>query len=134
MYYSVKIKRVVVGENGNDKTIAETFITDVELFAEAEMKGLQEYNGECDVIAIKRLNNLREFVNDESDPDEYIYMATLTDTFVSETGVETETKYDVAVYAKDIKEANKRLDDYMNMGLQDLTLIGVKRTKIISVL
>ena len=51
MYYEVTSKRVVVDPKGNDKEISERFIVvNCELFGEAEMKTLQEYNGENDVV------------------------------------------------------------------------------------
>ena len=135
MYYGIKIKRTIIGSDGNDKVVAEDYLTDVELFCEAENNGYQEFNGECDVVAIKRLPTLREFVNEPTeDTSEYIYMATLIDTFVNEDGSEVETKYNVAVYAENIDSATKKLNEYMRQGLDDLTLVSIKRTKIVSVL
>ena len=109
MYYEVTSKRVVIDPKGNDKEISERFIVDnCELFGEAEMKTLQEYNGENDVVAIKQ-SKIREFVNEKNEEqDEHIYLATIVIIFVDEnTGAEKETKYVVGLWATSTENATK---------------------------
>lgn len=134
MYYQIKLKRTIIDNRGNDKTINEDYLCDVELHGEAEMKGFELFNGECDVTTVKRVQNLREFVNEEQEYDTDIYMATLIDTFTNDDGNESETKYNVAVYAKDINDANKLLNEYLKQGLSDLTLVCIKKTKIVELI
>lgn len=134
MYYQIKIKRTIIDGKGNDKNINEDYLCDVELHGEAEMKGFELFNGECDVTSVKRLPALREFVNEEPEYDTDIFMATLIDTFTDEDGNESETKYNVAVYAKEINEAAKLLNEYLKQGLADLTLVCVKKTKIVALI
>jgi hypothetical protein len=114
MFYQVKIKRTVIDDKGNDRSVTEDYIVDQELFGESEMRGYQEFNGECDVVAIKRLPNLKEFVNERNDEvDVDLYLATLEDKFVNDDGEESSVKYNVIVYAQHINEANRLLDEYL---------------------
>lgn len=134
MYYQIKVRHTIVDSKGNDKSVTEDYLCDVELHGEAEMKGFELFNGECDVTSVKRLPALREFVNEEPEYETDIFMATLIDTFTDEDGNESETKYNVAVYARDINDANKLLNEYLRQGLADLTLVCIKKTKIVELL
>lgn len=136
MYYEVTSKRVVIDPKGNDKEISERFIVDnCDLFGEAEMKTLQEYNGENDVVAIKQ-SKIREFVNKKNEEqDEHIYLATIVSIFVDETtGAEKETKYFVGLWATSTEKATKIAVDYMAQGLSDLVLVGIKRTNFVDII
>ena len=54
MFYEIKLKVEKENSKGEMKEVVEHFITDVELFAEAEANGMEQYNGNCDVISITR--------------------------------------------------------------------------------
>lgn len=56
MFYEIKLKVEKENSKGEMKEVIEHFITDVGLFAEAEAKGLEQYNGNCDVFSITRSN------------------------------------------------------------------------------
>lgn len=133
MFFEITIKRTVMDKNGNDKTVNERFITkDCTLFAEAEYKGIEYYNNEGEVVAIKIIN-IKEFINERSDDDEYLFFSTIEDKFVDDNG-EKDTKYVVAVFARSFDEASHLTKEYMKMGLNDMTLVAVKRTKIIDLI
>ena len=114
------------------KEVVEHFITDVELFAEAEANGLEQYNGNCDVISITR-SNVVEIVN-EKEEDKPFYKATLIDIFIDDNGNEKETKYYNLVCAKDITEANRLMQEHMRQGLNDMRLDAIQKTKIIDLI
>lgn len=90
MFYEIKLKVEKENSKGEMKEVVEHFITDVELFAEAEANGLEQYNGNCDVISITR-SNVVEIVN-EKEEDKPFYKATLIDIFIDDNGNEKETK------------------------------------------
>lgn len=134
MWYEVKLKVTKQDNKGNDKEIAESFACDVELFAQAEQKGMEQYNGECDVVAIKR-SNVREFANDrDTSKAQNIYKATIEDTFVSDDGSEKKTKYHVALFATDVREATSIAESYMAQGLNDMTLVSVSKTSLLDII
>ena len=110
MFYEIKLKVEKENSKGEMKEVIEHFITDVELFAEAEAKGLEQYV-DCDVISITRSKAV-EIVN-EKEEDKPFYKATLIDIFIDDNGNEKETKYYNLVCAKDITEANRLMQEHM---------------------
>lgn len=132
MFYEIKLKVEKENSKGEMKEVVEHFITDVELFAEAEAKGLERYNGDCDVLSITR-SKVIEIVN-EKEEDKPFYKATLIDIFIDDNGNEKETKYYNLVCAKDITEANRLMQEHMRQGLNDMRLDGIVKTKIIDLI
>lgn len=132
MFYELKLKTQRENSKGEMKEVKEHFITDVDLFCEAEAKGMELYNGNCDVFSIIR-SKIREIVNDKQE-DKPFFKATLIHIFVNDDGTEKETPYPVLVCASDLKEANRLMEDYMKQGLNDFRLEGIVKTKIIEVL
>lgn len=139
MFYEIKLKVEKENSKGEMKEVVEHFITDVGLFAEAEANGLEqyngncdEYNGNCDVISITR-SKVIEIVNEKEEGKPF-YKATLIDIFIDDNGNEKETKYYNLVCAKDITEANRLMQEHMRLGLNDMRLDGIVKTKIIDLI
>ena len=132
MFYEIKLKVEKDNSKGEKKEVIEHYITDVELFAEAEAKGVEQYNGNCDVLYITR-SNVVEIVN-EKEEDKPFYKATLIDIFIDDNGNEKETKYYNLVCAKDITEANRLMQEHMRQGLKDMRLDAIQKTKIIDLI
>lgn len=132
MFYEIKLKVEKENSKGEMKEVVEHFITDVGLFAAAEANGLEQYNGNCDVISIIR-SNVVEIVN-EKEEDKPFYKATLIDIFIDDNGNEKETKYYNLVCAKDITEANRLMQEHMRQGLNDMRLDGIVKTKIMDLI
>lgn len=131
MFYEIKLKVEKENSKGEMKEVIEHFITDVELFAEAEAKGLEQYV-DCDVISITRSKAV-EIVN-EKEEDKPFYKATLIDIFIDDNGNEKGTKYYNLVCAKDITEANRLMQEHMRQGLNDMRLDGIVKTKIMDLI
>lgn len=133
MYYEIKLRTEKENAKGEMKEVTEHYITNVELFAEAEQKGMEMYNNECDVFSIVR-SKVSEIVNESDKTDEnHFFKATIVDVYTDESGNEKETKYFVLVAAKDIPEANKRMEDYLRQGF-DMKLDGIVKTRILDVI
>lgn len=133
MFYEIKLKTEKENAKGETKEVAEHYITDAELFSEAEQKGLELYANKCDVFAVSR-SKIREIVNlGDKTEENHFFKATITDVFTDDAGNEKETKYFVLVAAKDIPEANRRMEDYLRQGF-DMKLDGIVKTKILEVL
>lgn len=131
MLYEVKIKIERENAKGELKQVSEHYIIDnLELFAEAEAKAIEEF-GDCDVFYIAR-SKIKEIVNDKEISKPF-FKATIVDVYTSEDGSEKETQYQVLVCAKDIKEANKIMEEYLKQGI-DMRLDGITKTKIIDIL
>lgn len=132
MLYELKLKTKKLSDNGEEKEVIERYITDVEFFAEAEAKGMEQYNGECDVFAISQ-SKIIEIVN-KKEGDKPFFKATIINTYIDDAGNDKEMKYPVLVCAKDIIEATKLMQDYMRQGLEDMRLDAIQKTKILDVL
>lgn len=134
MFYEVISKRFVTDAKGNDKEVAEKFIIDnCEFCSESEKIMLLEYNGENRCTSIKE-SNLREFVNERQDDDQAIFLATLEDVFVTDDGDEKATRYVVGLFANTVEEATKVMIEYMRQGMGNLSLVSIKKTKIVDLL
>ena len=134
MFFEIAIQRIVLDKKGNDKSVLERyFVENCELFGEAELKGLELYVNNADVIAVK-ISSIVEFVNRRTNDEQAIYVATLENVFVDENDVEKTTRYKVALFAKNIQDATNITLEYMKGGVEYMNLIGMKRTKFIDIL
>lgn len=135
MFYEGITKRHQMNDKGLDVVVTEKWLVEnVEFFAEAELKLLEEWNNECDVIALKQ-SKLREMINEREDDEQDIYLSQIEDIFVDEnSGEEKATKNVVGLFAKSLEEATRETLKYMQMGITDMTLVKVQRTKIVEVL
>lgn len=106
MLYEITTKTTRVKEDGSEKEVTERYITDCELFSEAEYAGMKTYkdaSGGGDVIAIKR-SNVREIVNEQDDKD-YYYKATIVTKTIDDKENEKEQKYYCLIRADNPTEA-----------------------------
>ena len=135
MFYEVTSKRTVMDAKGNAKLIAEKYLVEnIEFFAEAEQKILTYFNNENEVPAIKQ-SKLKEFVNKRTTETQTIFFATLESIFVDElTGEDKATKYVVGLFAENIDDAYVITNKYMSQGLENLVLVGIKKTKIVELI
>lgn len=134
MYYSISVKHVILDKKGNDKETITKFLTDVELFADAEYKGLQQFPKGCDVTSISR-TPIKEFANERTNQEgEAIYIAKITSTFLSDNGEEKKTKNVVALYALSTTNADKIVSEYMAQGLDDMECEKIEKTSFVDVI
>lgn len=135
MFYEGITKRTEMDKNGADKSVTEKWLVDgCTFFAEAEVKLLEEWNNECEVIALKQ-SKLREMINERTDDEQEIYLSTIEDIFIDEnSGEEKATKYVVGLFAKSLEQATRETIKYMQQGISDMNLIKVQRTKFVDVL
>ena len=100
MYFETSNKITVVDKKGNDRQVVEKIlVNNVNLFSEAELKSIEWYNNENEVVAIKMLPKLMDFANERTHLEEAIYMATIESLFVDEDDNEKTTRYNVGIYA-----------------------------------
>lgn len=134
MIFEITLSRIIMDKKGNDRSISEKYYVDnIELFGEAEMRGIELYANNSDVVAVK-ISSIKEFINKRVDDEQSIYNATIESVFVDENEVEKTMRYKVALFAKSIQEATNIALEYMRGGLEDMSLIGIKRTKFIDIL
>lgn len=133
MFYHGSIKVNKLNEKGEEKEVKESYIIEnIDLFAEAEQKLLELYDGQCDPFDIRRLN-IMEIVNQPFE-DSKIFKSKLISTFVDDKGKEKETSYHVILFAKNIENANSIIREYVKSGLQDFEIKSISETKYLEVL
>lgn len=133
MLYEITTKVRKLQKDGSEKEVTERYITDCELFAEAEHAGMHsyaDYSQEGDVIAIKR-SDIHEVVN-ESDDKDYYYKAKIVTKTIDGNANEKEQKYYVLIRADSLIEATNKANEYMKQGLDDMSLDGMVKTSIIA--
>ena len=139
MLYETSIKTTIVDKNGNDKTFTSKYLVEnAELFGEVEKKLYEEFGSETgfEVASIK-ISKLREIINEapQGETECKIYFATIVDKFYdADKDITTETKYVVALFAHNIKEAHQAIGQYMKQGFEDMELVAIKETKYLGVL
>lgn len=133
MYYEVTLKVTKQDNKGNDKEVKENFLVEnAELWQEVENRALALYNGEADIVAMKR-SSVIEVVNEKKE-DTPIFKAKLISTYVDEKGKEKEKSWIVALFASDMNEANKKMQEYIKQGMEDLTLREIKQTNLLEII
>lgn len=136
MFYEATTKVTRTNERGEEKDVLERYvIKDCLSFQEAEERAAITYaydNLDGDVVAIRR-SKLYEIVNENKTDGKY-FKAKLASVFVDEKGKEKVTFYHVLVNADNMDNANKKMKEYINQGLSDMSLVEIKETKIISVI
>ena len=133
MYFEVQVGITIIDEKGKQKDVQKNHIIDgCEFFAQAETAIMQHYEGDCDVLAIKK-SKIKEFINDKKSEDEDIYVTTITQTYEI-NGKTTKMKYKVALYATSIQEATQKTQHYMAQGLDDMVCEEMKKTDFMDVL
>lgn len=133
MLYEITTKVKKLQKDGSEKEVTERYITDCELFAEAEHAGMHsyvDYQQEGDVVAIKR-SNAREIVNEQDDKD-YFCKAKIVTKTIDDNENEKEQKYYVLIRADSLIEATNKANEYMKQGLDDMSLDGMVKTRIIA--
>ena len=135
MFYEVSNKITVIDKRGNDRQVVEKILVEnINLFSEAELKAIEWYNNENEVIAIKQLPKLMELVNRRESEDQAIYIATIESIFIDDDDSEKTTRYIVGIFALSLENATKIALDYMRSGMTDLSLVSIKKTKIVEVI
>nr|DAW10759.1 MAG TPA: protein of unknown function (DUF4494) [Caudoviricetes sp.]DAY73315.1 MAG TPA: protein of unknown function (DUF4494) [Caudoviricetes sp.] len=133
MYYEVTLKVTKQDNKGKDKEVKESFLVEnAELWSEVEQRGLELYNSEADIVAMKR-SSVIEVVNEKKE-DTPIFKAKLISTYVDEKGKEKEKSWVVALFAADMNEANKKMQEYIKQGMEDLTLREIKQTNLLEII
>lgn len=137
MFYEIAIKVNRMQENGKEKEVVERYIADAETFTEAEAKGVKEYADyqlKGDVVAIKR-SNVYEIVNENNGEYDKLFKAKIVSIFVDEkTEKEKEQPYHVLIWATDMDDANRKVQEYMKQGLSDMRWVLTKETNLIDVI
>lgn len=129
-----KVARII---DGKTRKRTETYLTDKELFSEAEYAVMtvlnEEYEAglvECSEIQSLRLSSIKEICTQWL--SDYIlsgypsFIATLKDTFNDDDGTEKILKHKVLLWAENLTQANQRVQQLAREGY-DMQIEGIKQ-------
>lgn len=134
MLYEVSSRRTIIDRKGNDKSITEHFLVDkAEIFADAERAVFDLFNGENDVIAIKR-SGIADIANDRENDEQSLYLATFEQTDVDDKGNESKSRRVVVFHDDGLQSATSAALKYADSDMGDLTLIGIRKSKFENVI
>ncbi|MGN0929865.1 MAG: DUF4494 family protein [Alphaproteobacteria bacterium] len=131
--YEVKLEYVIQDKGGNDKKVKETFLVEnMASFGNAETAVLNYWNCECDILAVS-LSKVMEVLNyptSEEKEESKIFKVVLIQTFTDDNGEEKDSKYTVALWAKDLESAMLNVKEYIKQGYGDMSIHSITKSKI----
>ena len=134
MYYQVRLKYPDI----TDKSVTEDIICEALSFAEAEaitQKAMQNIQNAdfLDITHIKRLPRLMEVYNDHE--GEFIYKVVVYRMYIDEQShKEKKIKYDWILWADSVDHANRKANEYLKQGYDDIHLDSVSTTKLTQII
>lgn len=133
MYYTIRVRVQRPNKKGDLKAVNETYVTDVETFAEAEQKALTHFQNDCEVIAVSQQPAWREIFN-KKEEDKPFFKAKLIDSFLDDEGNEKQLVYYALVCAENVPQATDLTLKQLKQGYGDITLDSIIKTNIVDLL
>ena len=130
MLVEVKVKVARIVDNKTRKRV-ETCLTDVEIFANAELRVMQFYSQEqseglIDDYEIQslKISPIKEVATQFN--GQFSYVATLKDIWLDNDGSEKALKYKVLLWADNLTQANTNVLQLVHQGY-DMQIEGIKQ-------
>lgn len=130
MFYEITAKTKEANAKGKEVAVNHKYLTEQELYAEAEHVILQQHP-DNETYSITK-SRIREVVNACSEEDK-AFVATLQQEYDID-GNKSAMKYDVLVFAQDFDKARQTVKDYLRQGYDDMELAKLAESKIEEVL
>lgn len=136
-FFECVVKFEKTMENGIVKKVCEPYLVDALSYTEAEKRFLEEIeplmSGEFQVKAVKRTNYSEIVTTADEDADRWYKVKIAYIELDEKTCCEKRTMQTMLVKAKDLRDAVKRTDKYMDGTLADYELAAVQETAIMDV-
>ena len=129
MFFKVKVNRNIKLDNGKEKNINETYLTDALHFADARYKIIQEIGTEAEVTDISLQKNLKPLVNEQTSEDQKLFIVKIAEDYVQEDGSYKTIKYVLPAFAEDSIKLQEIMKDYISQGLESMRLTTISETK-----
>lgn len=129
MYFKIKTTKIIISQNGKQKSVNEVFLTDALHFADAGYKVIQEIGTEAEVTDVSLMKNLKPAINDQRDEDDKLFIIKIAEDQIQEDGDYKTIKYVLPAFAKDSIELQDIVKDYISQGLENMRLTTISETK-----
>ena len=136
-WFECKIAYDKVCEDGMNKRVTEPYLVDAVSFSEAESRITEEMtlfiSGEFTVKDIKRARYNDVVPCDDEKADKWFSCKLEFITLNETNGQEKKTKVDYLIQASDLRDAMRKMDDYMKDSMMDYNAVCIKETAIMDV-
>ena len=129
MWFKVNISREVEIKKDKKKVLYETFLLDVDNFAEAGYRVMQYYEGDCEVEDVMLMKTLKPAANDKFSDTNKLFIVKFAEDFKQDDGTIKTMKYPVPFFADSSVDLQEKIHDYMLQGLQDMRVTTISETK-----
>jgi hypothetical protein len=133
MYFKIKASVTNVLENGKEKTVIETYLTEGINFIDAGYK-IMQLIGDPDAIEdICMMKNFKPSVNDKFADTNKLFIVKIAEDMLQEDGTYKTIKYVLPAFADDSNQLQNIMKDYISQGFENMRLTTISETKWIYV-
>ena len=129
MYFKVKASVKKDLENGKDKTVIETYLTEGINFIDAGYKIMQLLGNPDDIEDICMMKNFKPSVNDKFAETNKLFIVKIAEDILQEDGTYKTIKYVLPAFADDSNQLQTIMKDYISQGLENMRLTTISETK-----
>lgn len=129
MFFKVRVNRNIILDNGKEKNINETYLTDALHFADAGYKIVQEIGTDAEVTDISLQKNLKPLVNEKTDENQKLFIVKIAEDCLMDDGSYKTIKYVLPAFAEDSIKLQEIMKDFISQGLEDMRLTTISETK-----
>lgn len=129
MYFKIKVSKKIVTEQGKDKNVIETYLTEALHFADAGYKIIQEVGTTAEVEDVCMMKNFKPAVNNKFDENNKLFIVKIAEDQQQEDGSYKTIKYVLPAFANDSNQLNQIMKDYISQGLENMRLTTISETK-----
>ena len=133
MYFKIKASVTNVLENGKEKTVIETYLTEGINFIDAGYKIMQLLGGPDTIEDICMMKNFKPSVNDKFADTNKLFIVKIAEDILQEDGTYKTVKYVLPAFADDSNQLQNIMKDYISQGFENMRLTTISETKWIYV-
>ena len=129
MYFKVKASVTNVLENGKEKTVIETYLTEGINFIDAGYKIIQLLGNPDAIEDICMMKNFKPSVNDKFADTNKLFIVKIAEDILQEDGTYKTIKYVLPAFADDSNQLQNIMKDYISQGFENMRLTTISETK-----
>ena len=133
MYFKIKASVKNILENGKEKTVIETYLTEGINFIDAAYKIMQILDNPDDIEDISMMKNFKPAVNDKFNDTNKLFIVKIAEDILQEDGTYKTIKYVLPAFADDSNQLQNIMKDYILQGFENMRLTTISETKWIYV-
>ena len=129
MYFKIKASVTNILENGKEKTVIETYLTEGINFIDAGYKIIQLLGNPDAIEDICMMKNFKPSVNDKFSDTNKLFIVKIAEDILQEDGTYKTIKYVLPAFADDSNQLQNIMKDYISQGFENMRLTTISETK-----